>query len=116
MEYETATSPLNINRDYRLLSVGHNHLTINDIFTPWHESTSELYRPNDRRFSAKLMRTFEDRGCHVVSATDLYCRILGFLDRSSYFFSQLAPQLYSRAEWTPYQNHYFSKNLVTPGI
>jgi hypothetical protein len=38
----------------------------------------------------------EDRGCHVVSVTDPYGRILGFLDRSRYFFFQVAPQLYSR--------------------
>jgi hypothetical protein len=42
------------------------------------------------------MLTFADRGCHVVSVTDLYGRILGFLDRSSYFFFQVAAQLYSR--------------------
>jgi hypothetical protein len=30
--------------------------------------------------------TFADRGCHVVSVTDPYGRILGFLDRSRYFF------------------------------
>jgi hypothetical protein len=28
---------------------------------------------------------FEDEGCHVVSVTDPYGRILGFLDRSRYF-------------------------------
>jgi hypothetical protein len=28
---------------------------------------------------------FVDRGCHVVSVTDTYGRILGFLDRSRYF-------------------------------
>jgi hypothetical protein len=64
--------------------------------TPWLESASELYRPNDQRFSAKLVPTFEDRGCHVVSVTDPYGRIFGFLDRSSYFFFQVVPQLYSR--------------------
>jgi hypothetical protein len=53
--------------------------------TPWSESASELYRPNDRRLSAKWLPTFEDRGCHVVSVTDPYGRILGFLDRSRYF-------------------------------
>jgi hypothetical protein len=31
--------------------------------------------------SAKLMPTFAARECRVVSATDLYGRILGFLDR-----------------------------------
>jgi hypothetical protein len=39
---------------------------------------------------------FADRGCHVVRATDPYCRILGFLDRSRYFFLQVALQLHSR--------------------
>jgi hypothetical protein len=63
--------------------------------TPWPESASELYRPSDRRLSAKLVQTFADRGCHVVSVTDLYLRIPGFLDRSRYFFFQVAPQLYS---------------------
>jgi hypothetical protein len=37
-----------------------------------------------------------DRGCHVVSVTNPYGRILGFLDRSLYYFFQVAPQLYSR--------------------
>jgi hypothetical protein len=64
--------------------------------TPWTESASELYRPSDRHLSAKLVLTFEDRGSHVVSVTDPYGRILGFLDRSPYFFFQVAPQLYSR--------------------
>jgi hypothetical protein len=55
---------------------------------------SELYRPSDRRLSVKLVPTFADRKCHVVSATDLYGRILEFLDRSYYFFFQVAPQVY----------------------
>jgi hypothetical protein len=63
--------------------------------TPWPESATEQYRPSDRRLSAKLVPTFVDRGCHVVSVTDPYGRNLGFLDRSRYFF-QVAPQLYSR--------------------
>jgi hypothetical protein len=53
--------------------------------TPWSESASELHRPSDRRLSAKWLLTFADRGCHVVSVTDSYGRILGFLDRSRYF-------------------------------
>jgi hypothetical protein len=44
--------------------------------TPWPESASELCRPNDRRLSAKLVPTFADRGCHVVSVTDPYGSIL----------------------------------------
>jgi hypothetical protein len=46
--------------------------------------------------STKLVTTFADRGCHVVSVTDPYGRILDFLDRSCYFFFQVLPQLYSR--------------------
>jgi hypothetical protein len=34
------------------------------------QSASELYLPSDRRLSAKLVPTFADRGCRVVSATD----------------------------------------------
>jgi hypothetical protein len=30
--------------------------------TPWPESAIELYRPSDRRLSAKLVPTFADRG------------------------------------------------------
>jgi hypothetical protein len=63
---------------------------------PWPEPASELYRQSDSRLSAKLVPTFADRGCHVVSVTDPNCRILGFLDRSRYFFFQAASQLYSR--------------------
>jgi CBS-domain-containing membrane protein len=35
----------------------------------------------DRRLSAKLVPTFADTGCHVVSATDPHGRILGILYR-----------------------------------
>jgi hypothetical protein len=45
--------------------------------------------------SANFLRI---EGCRVVSTADPYGRILGFLDQSSYFFFQVALQLYSR-EW-----------------
>jgi hypothetical protein len=48
--------------------------------------------------------------------TDPYGRILGFQDRSRYVFFQITPQLYYEAEWTAFQTHYFSENLVAPGI
>jgi hypothetical protein len=44
----------------------------------------------------EVVPTFADRGCRVVSATDPPDRILGFLDRSRYYFFQEAPQTYSR--------------------
>jgi hypothetical protein len=40
-------------------------------------------------------------GCRVVSVTDPYGHILGFLDRSSCFFFQVAPQFYSRGWVNP---------------
>jgi hypothetical protein len=46
-----------------------------------------------RRSDCQLLRI---EGCHVVSVTHPYGRILGFLDRSRYFFFQVALQLYSR--------------------
>jgi CBS-domain-containing membrane protein len=57
------------------------------LSTYWHAvynsavSVRERTILNDRRLSAKLVPTFADRGCHVVSVTDPYGRILGFLDR-----------------------------------
>jgi hypothetical protein len=41
---------------------------------------------------------------------------LGFLDRSHYFFFQVSPQLSSEVEWTPFKTHYWSGNLIVPGI
>jgi hypothetical protein len=73
-----------------------DHAPLPKYLTPWPESTSELYRPSDSRLSTKLVPTFAGRGCHVIIVTDPYGRILAFLDRSRYFFFQVAPQLYSR--------------------
>jgi hypothetical protein len=61
------------------------HLPTHKNQTPWSESARELYRQGDRRLSAKWLPTFADRGCHVVSVTNPYGRILGFIDRSRYF-------------------------------
>jgi hypothetical protein len=49
-------------------------------FLAW--SASALCRQSDRRMSAKLMSTCEDRGRPVISVTDSYGRNLDFLDRS----------------------------------
>jgi hypothetical protein len=38
----------------------------------------------------------EETGCHVASAAETNGRILDFLDRSRYFFFQVAHQIYSR--------------------
>jgi hypothetical protein len=60
--------------------------------------------------------TFADRKCHVVSVTDPYDRILGLLDWSCFFFFQVALYYSHEAEWTPFKIHYFSEDLVVPGI
>jgi CBS-domain-containing membrane protein len=64
--------------------------------TPWSESAIELSRPSERCFTTKLVAIFTDGECHVVSVTDPNGHILGFLDRSRYFFFQVVPQLHSR--------------------
>jgi hypothetical protein len=85
------------------------------IITRWSESASELYRPSDCRLSAKSVPSFADRGCHVVNATDSYCRILGFLDRSRYYFFQVAPQLYSRGCMNPVPDPVFLRKSGIAG-
>jgi hypothetical protein len=50
------------------------------------ESASELYRSSDRRRSAKLVSTLEDRGCHVVSATSPSYSNFDFLDLEPLLF------------------------------
>jgi hypothetical protein len=77
---------------------------------------SELYWLSDRRLSAKLVPTSADRGFRVVRTADPHVCILGFLDRSCYYFFQTAPHLYSEAEWIPFQTHYFSENMVASAI
>jgi hypothetical protein len=48
--------------------------------------------PFVREVSANVLRK---EVCHVVSVTNPYGRILGFLDLSRYYFFQVAPQLYT---------------------
>jgi hypothetical protein len=54
-------------------------------------------RLSDRHLLEKLVPTFADRGCRVVSAAFPSDRNLGFLDRSRYFFFHVASQLYSHS-------------------
>jgi hypothetical protein len=75
------------------------------------QSASELYRPSDRRLSAKLVPTFAGRGCLVVSTTDPPAVNSVFLTATA-TFSYNYPH---EAEWTPFQTHSLA-NLVAPGI
>jgi hypothetical protein len=52
----------------------------------------------------------------VVSVTDPYGRILGFLDRSRYFSIKKLLSCTHEAKWTPFQTYYFSEYLAAPGI
>jgi hypothetical protein len=94
----------------RQASCSHDYMLYD---APWPESASKLFLPNDRLLAAKLVPTFADRGCYVVSVTHCCGRILGFLYRSRYFIFQVSPH---EAEWTPFQTHCFSENLVAPGM
>jgi hypothetical protein len=64
-----------------------------------HKRTIPTERPS--LVSEVSANSFADRGCHVVSVTNPYGRILGFLDRSRYFCFQVALQLHSRGRVDP---------------
>jgi hypothetical protein len=61
---------------------------------PWFEGKKKLHDLSPQANYTDLAtaacrqsdcQLFADRGCHVISVTDPYGRILGFLDRSRYF-------------------------------
>jgi hypothetical protein len=64
----------------------------------------------------KLMPTSADRWCCVVSAMKTKAVNFCILDRSRYFPFKFFLSYPHEAEWTPFQTHYFSENLVAPGI
>jgi hypothetical protein len=66
--------------------------------TPWSESASELYRPSDRRLSAKWLPTFADRDGQRDGSLWPYFR---FSVQEPLLFYQVAPQLYSQGWMDP---------------
>jgi hypothetical protein len=57
-------------------------------------SIRELTTPTERPpLVGESSANFVDGGYHVVSFTDPYGRIFGFIDRCRYFSFQVAPQL-----------------------
>jgi hypothetical protein len=75
------------------------------------------HQSSDRFLSAKLVPTFVDRGCHVVSATNPHGRQSRFSRHGAATFTFKYVFSYTHeAEWTPFQTHYFLENLVAPGI
>jgi hypothetical protein len=81
--------------------------------TQWPESASELYRPSDHRLLAKLVPTFADRGCRVVSVTD-YSRLS--IPEPLLFLSSCFSVVLTRLSGLPFQAYYFWEYLVAPGI
>jgi hypothetical protein len=75
-----------------------------------------IRRPSGRRLLAKLVPTFADRGCHVVSATIPAAVNLSFLDRSRYFFVQVAPQLSSRGWVDPVPDPLLLRKSGSAGV
>jgi hypothetical protein len=51
--------------------------------TPWPGSANDLYRPSDRRLSAKLVSPSADTGVAWSARRIPYGRVLGFLDRKA---------------------------------
>jgi hypothetical protein len=92
--------PLSLTNDNHFVSLVFEW-TIPTERLPLVGEVSAKYRPSDCLLSAKLVLTFADRGCHMVSVTDPYGRVLGFLDQTRYVFFQVDPQLYSRGWVNP---------------
>jgi hypothetical protein len=64
----------------RILLLGYKFALSNENIK---NNNSVAFRLSDRRLSAKLVPTFADRGCSVVSATIPTAVNLGFLDRNN---------------------------------
>jgi hypothetical protein len=53
----------------------------------------------------------------MASARDHDRRNLGFLEPEPLLFHSISTSVVpNEAEWTPFQTHYFSENVVAPGI
>jgi hypothetical protein len=92
-------------------------ITVLDIShkkTPWPESTSELYQPSDRCLSAKLVPTFADRGVSRSQRPGSPTAVISISRPESLLFLSSSSSIV--LEWTLFQAHHFSENLVAPGI
>jgi hypothetical protein len=90
-----------------------NKTTTNSGFIPQANYTDRATAASCRRI---LMPNLADGGCRVVSATNPHGPFI------SVFYTGVAISLKEllnyphEAEWTPFQTHYFSENLVASGI
>jgi hypothetical protein len=71
---------------------------------------------NDRRLSVKLAPTFADGGFSVDIAWNPTAVFSVLETEAANFSSKLLLNCSHQAEWTPFQTHYFSENLVEQGI
>jgi hypothetical protein len=104
------------NRSAFYTTINYHHIKLKKLKTKLHGLSLQA-NYTDRATAAHRQsdcRLFADRGCHVVSMTDPYGRILGFLDRSRYFSIKYLLSCTHEAEWSPFQTHNFF--LVVPGI
>jgi hypothetical protein len=59
-----------------------------------------------------LRPTFADRGVSRVQRGGSPTVVnLSFIDRSCYFLTSSSSFILTRAEWAPFQNHYYSENV-----
>jgi hypothetical protein len=72
------------------------HITYEKKTTPWLLVRKRTIRPSYRRLSAKLVPTIAERGSRGQRNGSPRLLNIGFLDRSRYFFIQVAPELSSR--------------------
>jgi hypothetical protein len=84
--------------------------------TPWSESASVLYRPSDRRSSAKLVLNLRIE-CATWSAWRIPTAVFwAFYTGAATFSSKQLLNCTHEAERSPFQTHYFTENLVAPRI
>jgi hypothetical protein len=92
-------SSIKQNRQFTMCVSLEGHRLSNNILRGLSPKANYTYR---RRLTAKLMPTFVDKGCCVVSIKDPYGRILGFIDRSRYFWTQIVTYIKESCTWSIY--------------
>jgi hypothetical protein len=85
----------------------------NNSVALFRERTIPTERP---RHGGEVSANFCGTGCRVVRAADPYVSNLGLLDRSNYFFFQVAPQFYSRGWVDPVSDPLLLRKLWAQGV
>jgi hypothetical protein len=81
---------------------------------------SPLANCTDRETAAcqrSLCQLLGIEGCRVINSSNPLDSNLGFFrPRAATFTSKFLPNCTHEAEWTAFQTHYFSENLIAPGV